>query len=209
MLPSMQGSGDAPTRLFFAIVPDEGGRARLAELAAAPAHAAGGRASAPDTLHLTVVFVGTVRAADVATVRDAGDSVTWEAHDLALDTLGAFARAGIAWAAPARAPDALARINRGLVGELAARGVATEARPYRPHVTLARLRKGARAGPVEGGPALEPFTADEVTLYRSRLSPRGARYEPLVWRVDTVVLMSSRLLSDGPRYRPIAQWTAA
>jgi 2'-5' RNA ligase len=55
-----------------------------------------------------------------------------------------------------------------------------EQRPFWPHVTLARVRKGERSGPVEDEARLEPFTASEVTLYRSRLSPRGASYEPLV-----------------------------
>jgi 2'-5' RNA ligase len=177
----MHVPGDAPTRLFFAIMPDDGVRARLADLAASTALAAGGRASAPDTLHLTVVFVGTVRADEVAAVRDAGDAVAWEAHDLALDTVGSFARAGIAWAAPTRAPDALVRIHRDLAGALAARGIAAETRPYRPHVTLAR-----RCAVVVDAP----------------IAP------PIAWRVDAAVLMSSRLLSDGPRYRPIASWPA-
>ena len=174
--------GDAPTRLFFAIMPDDGVRARLAALAESTARVAGGRASAPDTLHLTVVFVGTVASDTVAAIRDAGDAMRWEAHDLALDRLGAFARAGIAWAAPSRAPDALMRMHRGLVEALAARGIASETRPYRPHVTLVRRC----AAPVDA--PIEP---------------------PVAWRVDGVVLMSSRLLSDGPHYRPIACWPAA
>ena len=178
----MPSPDDAPTRLFFAILPDERVRARLARIAESTARAAGGRASAPDTLHLTVVFVGTVPSEDVAGIREAGDAMRWEAFDLAVDTLGAFARAGIAWAAPQRAPDPLVRMNRDLVLALAARGIETEARPYRPHVTLARRC----ATPVSA--SIDP---------------------PIAWRIDAIVLMSSRLLSDGPRYRPVAQWDAA
>ena len=181
MLPSMS-PGDAPTRLFFAILPDDGVRARLAALAHETARFTGGRASAPDTLHLTVVFVGTVPSESVDAIRAAGDAIAWEAHELSLDTLGAFPRAGIAWAAPKRPPEPLARINRDLVQALAARGVATESRPYRPHVTLARRCVAPVDAPIE---------------------------PPIAWRVDGVVLMSSRLLSDGPRYRPIAHWPAA
>lgn len=179
MLPSMS-PGDAPTRLFFAIVPDDAVRARLAALAHETARVTGGRSTAPDTLHLTVVFVGTVAAESVAAVRDAGDAIAWEAHELTLDTLGSFARAGIAWAAPKRAPETLARTNHQLVRSLAERGVPTEKRPYRPHVTLARRC---------------------VATVDAAIDP------PIAWRVDAVVLMSSRLLSEGARYEPVARWS--
>jgi 2'-5' RNA ligase len=55
-----------------------------------------------------------------------------------------------------------------------------EKRPFWPHVTLARVRKGGRAalGQTPPPPA-EPWDAAAVTLYRSRLSREGARYEPL------------------------------
>ena len=62
------------------------------------------------------------------------------------------------------------------------RGVYTpETRPFRPHVTLARLRP--RTKPPRGTTlTLEPrsFHGEAVTLYASRLHPDGARYEALV-----------------------------
>jgi 2'-5' RNA ligase len=53
-----------------------------------------------------------------------------------------------------------------------------EKRPYRPHVTLARVTRRARLRPSElpAPPSLE-FIAEQVTLFRSRLAPAGARYE--------------------------------
>ncbi len=51
---------DDKLRLFFAIVPGDTVRTRLDTLAREAAQVTGGRASAPHTLHLTVVFVGTV-----------------------------------------------------------------------------------------------------------------------------------------------------
>ena len=61
-----------------------------------------------------------------------------------------------------------------------------EERPFWPHVTLARVRKGERARPLDLEPPADEFVASEVTLYRSRLSPKGASYEALervaVWR---------------------------
>src|SRR3954454_7916382 len=54
-----------------------------------------------------------------------------------------------------------------------------EKRPFWPHVTLARVRKRERARRLDVDPPDETFEASEVTLYRSRLSPKGARYEAL------------------------------
>jgi 2'-5' RNA ligase len=55
-----------------------------------------------------------------------------------------------------------------------------EKRPFWPHVTLARVKRGQRAAPLEGPPPPpDPFEATVVTLYRSTLRPQGAVYEPL------------------------------
>ena len=56
-----------------------------------------------------------------------------------------------------------------------------ERRPWWPHVTLARVKRGERAvEPLAADPpplgAIEP---GELTLYRSTLRPQGALYEPL------------------------------
>jgi 2'-5' RNA ligase len=55
-----------------------------------------------------------------------------------------------------------------------------EKRPFWPHVTLARVRKGRRLRRLDPPPPPgEPWVATAVTLYRSRLSRAGAAYEPL------------------------------
>jgi len=77
---------------------------------------------------------------------------------------------GRASAVQAAASDALA----------AARLYRPEKRPFWPHVTFARVKRDRRATPLDADlPPGAPFTATEITLYRSLLSPQGARYEPL------------------------------
>ena len=63
----------------------------------------------------------------------------------------------------------------------AARLYRPEKRPFWPHVTFAGVKRGVRrAAPIEASPpAGDPFEASELTLYRSRLRPQGALYEPL------------------------------
>ena len=56
-----------------------------------------------------------------------------------------------------------------------------EKRPFWPHLTLARVKRGVRRAPPLGEePApSEPFEVRRLTLYRSTLRPQGALYEPL------------------------------
>lgn len=57
-----------------------------------------------------------------------------------------------------------------------------EKRPFWPHLTLARVKRGERRVaplPELPEPPREPFEAAAVTLYRSTLRPQGALYEPL------------------------------
>lgn len=59
-----------------------------------------------------------------------------------------------------------------------------EKRPFWPHMTLARVKRGVRRAPPlpDDEPPREPFAAAELTLYRSTLRPQGALYEPLARR---------------------------
>jgi RNA 2',3'-cyclic 3'-phosphodiesterase len=55
-----------------------------------------------------------------------------------------------------------------------------EQRAFRPHVTVARVRKGSRVRrAVPDPPALGPFGGAALTVFESHLSPKGARYSPM------------------------------
>jgi 2'-5' RNA ligase len=55
-------------------------------------------------------------------------------------------------------------------------------RPFWPHVTLLRFRKGKRPKAPAGPAGLDPFAPTSLTLYRSRPGPQGSRYEALEGR---------------------------
>ena len=70
------------------------------------------------------------------------------------------------------------RVSAGLA---ATGAYAPEVRPFRPHVTVGRLRRGVAAPRVvDVVPEPVAFHGSALTLFASRLSPGGARYEALV-----------------------------
>ncbi len=67
-------------------------------------------------------------------------------------------------------------------------GFPPEGRPFRPHITLGRVREGHRlpAGAMDRLESVDhgaPFLADRVVLYESRLTPEGPTYGARVEQV--------------------------
>ena len=184
-------SGAARARLFVALDLPEDVREALAAWGRAVATRDGAerrlRLIPPSALHVTLCFLGW---------RDEGQAE--EIAALALGAVPAGAPAPpLALGAPAWLPrrrprvlavdladerDALADLQACVSDALAARAAfEPEKRPFRPHVTVARVPRGARAGSraeLAPPPPLR-FPGAAVTLYRSRLSRAGAHYEPL------------------------------
>lgn len=140
-------------------------------------------------LHLTLKFYGEVPAARLdiigAAVREAGADA--EPLPLRLAELGAFpspARARVLWVG-IEAPPELELLQDRLERRSDAIGFPPEGVPYRPHVTLGRVREGQRCrlSDVEAaGEAYErvPFLATDLVLYESVPSGGRPRYEPRV-----------------------------
>lgn len=141
------------------------------------------RALAADSLHLTLAFLGWRPASDAGHVGRVALAAAAEVGELGV---------GAATWLPPRRPRVLAvdlEDPAGRLGELQARvtgalaaeaGFEPESRPFRPHVSVARVRRGER---VRADPPPDPpparFSPPALTLYRSRLSRAGAEYEPL------------------------------
>lgn len=141
------------------------------------------RLVAEDALHLTVAFLGSRDEADVPSVGAIVRRFAGRRCPLAVgDALWlAPRRPHVLTVAIADPDDALAALQSEVVAALAAdAGFVPEDRPFRAHVTVARVRRGARVRP-DALPAPPPasFRAPALTLYRSRPGPDGSRYEVL------------------------------
>ena len=141
------------------------------------------RPLAPEALHVTLAFLGWREQEEVPAITAALEGAARPVTQLSLG--------GAVWL-PRRRPrvlaveladgdGALAAVQRDLAAALAEAVAWTpERRPFFAHVTVARVRAAAKNLPDAGEPpALGPFAARAVTLFRSHMSPHGARYEAL------------------------------
>ena len=143
---------------------------------------------AADNLHITLKFLGGVEDTRLSDVADAvGAAADVRAFDVELRGLGAFptpTRPRVIWAGTADAP-AFAELAAGVDRALVALEFPPEERGFTPHVTLGRVREPRRdpalASALTAG-ATRPFgmfRVARVSLMRSDLSSRGARYTEL------------------------------
>ena len=179
-------------RLFVAVELDEAVRREAARvsraLAAALERHGTGRGVAwvaPQNLHLTLQFLGEVDPpAARAVVERLSVPVAIPPFDLALAGLGVFPPTGpprVIWAGVAEGADALVAAHGEVGRRLEGLGFPRENRPFRSHLTLGRVKAplGPRLGEVLAETALVGETrcrVDHLTLFESRLSPRGATY---------------------------------
>lgn len=151
-------------RLFFALWPDEAARRNLEALSRDVALAAAGKPVPAEKIHLTLAFLGEVDADAQGEALRAAEDAQGKAFTLALDRVGSFRRARVAWAGTSEAPLPLLDLQAALAANLAGRGFEVEEREFAAHLTL--VRKIARPLPVAAIPPIE-MRANALALVHS------------------------------------------
>ena len=150
------------------------------------------RCVAARPFHITLAFLGDVAHSDLNAVCKIADATAgrFVPFDLQLESVGAFpnpAKARVIWAGlGALGLDTLVSLQADLYQGLATIGQATDPLPFRPHVTLGRLkpRKGAEidmTAPLSRykGWNTPTFKVTEIVTFGSTLAPEGANYSTL------------------------------
>jgi 2'-5' RNA ligase len=182
-------------RLFVAVEIDPSVTRALADFSATLRRTAHDLAPAarigwvrPEQLHVTSRFIGEVDDEKAAAIAGALlQELAVPPFDLVVQGAGAFPERGaprVLWAGIAAGDEGLAAVETEVSTRLAACGISREDRPYRPHVTLARVREpaGLRSAALFERLADQRFGTSHVeaiTLFQSRTSPKGAVYTPL------------------------------
>ena len=143
--------------------------------------------SNPNRIHVTVRFIGEADESKTQAIRSAlGPTIDAPPFDVIVEGVGAFPPKGplrVVWAGLAGGRDGLLEVERA-VSQRLERLVPAEDRPYSPHLTLARVKEPAglsRAILFDGLTTRHFGTVhvDAITLFESRLSPKGATHLPL------------------------------
>jgi 2'-5' RNA ligase len=176
-------------RLFTAVELDDATRGAVTarqRVIATALRAAGDRdlrLTPPEQLHLTLVFIGNVDEASARRVEDVlVPSIAISPFTLELGACGMFPSSGrprVLWLGVSRGSEELAELHRTVSGRLDQVGVQQEDRTYHPHLTIGRWRDGGRRSARQAyaaAPWAVSTRVDHVTLFLSRLSPRGAEH---------------------------------
>ena len=139
-----------------------------------------------DKLHLTIKFLGDItpeRVGDLSLAAAQAVSAM-KPFTLAAEGCGAFPPRGeprVLWIGIEDAAGELARLYERLEEQCSIQGFTREQRPFRPHLTIARVRspqyaRRLAANHKELGFGRTEFSVSELLVIRSELGSEGSRY---------------------------------
>jgi len=163
-------------RLFFALWPEPALQEQFSKAAAAILPDGLGRPVPAANLHITLVFLGAVGAAQRVCVEDVATRACAQPFELCFDRTGYFRQPQALWFGCIRTPAELAGLVDHLARGAGECGFTAERRPYAPHLTV---RRGLASDP--GRPPLMPISwpVDRFALVESVSTPSGMQYRPL------------------------------
>jgi 2'-5' RNA ligase len=144
----------------------------------------------PEGIHVTLKFLGAVDPETLDAISQALRPVVgrFDPFDLKAQGIGGFPASRnprVIWAGLTEAEGAASRLQREIDATAAGLGFPSEDRPFKPHLTLGRVRspkgKTSLTQMIEGNAhlGLGSFRVEQVVLFRSDLRPEGAVYSRL------------------------------
>lgn len=145
----------------------------------------------PEKIHLTLKFLGNINEDDTQKVGAAifKSTADYAPISLAAKGIGAFPginRPRVLWIGIKGQIDMLIQLQKSLDDKLEEIGFPKENRPFKGHLTLARVKgrinqaKLINAIKKYGELESEPFIADNIILFKSDLKSTGAVYTKLI-----------------------------
>ena len=170
---------DDRVRAFFALWPAPETQHLMLRHARDIHRLTGGTLTRPESIHLTLAFLGEIDAARIDAARDAAARAEFKPFALSIETAGCWNHNRIAWLAPRDRPAELDALVTTLGSGLRDRGFSFEERPHSPHITIVR---------------------------KARCGRMDFAFEPIKWRVREFVLVRSQLHPEGSRYSVVGRW---
>ncbi|SPF40319.1 2'-5' RNA ligase [Syntrophobacter sp. SbD1] len=143
-----------------------------------------------DGIHLTLKFLGNVVPELIEEIKPVLARLASQTGPIHIEPAGCGAfptikAPRVIWVGLRGQIRPLAELAQRVEAEMAPLGFKPEDRPFKPHLTLGRVRGRARLQPLQQillahqDFTAQPFDAVEVVLYKSELRPDGARYTSL------------------------------
>ncbi len=147
------------------------------------------RCPSAKSLHLTLSFLGDIEESDIEGIRSVLETAAHAISPFTLETTGpgAFPASGnprVVWLGITPNPTIM-ELHRRVCGGLSSLGFHLEQRPFKPHLTLGRVRGRSGVSRLRhwidrnSGGSSVAFPVESLALYQSLLQPTGASYRPL------------------------------
>ncbi|MBE3557996.1 MAG: RNA 2',3'-cyclic phosphodiesterase [Ktedonobacteraceae bacterium] len=184
------------TRTFIALEMHQAAQRHLAEIIQRAARALPTlRWVDPAGIHLTLAFLGELTDEQLAQAMQAAEitaerSGAFSYRHTQLGIFGSPRQPRVIWMGIEEPSGSLLQLHRTLSRELKLRGFALEARPFSPHLTLARVKN--------------PLLPEELQALQWLLS--GKHFDaasPASYQVEHITVMKSELSRAGVRYTPL------
>jgi 2'-5' RNA ligase len=139
-----------------------------------------------ENIHLTVKFFGQVALSDIPKISAALEKATQQVtpFEISIGGVGVFPKPShprVIWIGVNDESRELQKLHRLVEDECGSAGFPKEDRAFKPHLTIARLRKPEGARELAERHLTLPFepislAVNELILFRSELSPKGSKY---------------------------------
>ncbi len=178
-------------RLFVGCELEDEVRVRLAEIARHAGPSLNGfRWVAPEAMHVTIKFLGEVEDSLVGEVKSVLEEPLADVpeFEVSLEGLGCFPSRGVPrvlWVGILQGAEDMIALDKIVESALEPVGFEREKRPFSPHITLARVKRGVRPrriGDLMKESSAAAFGSQKVryvSLIQSVLRPEGAVYTPV------------------------------
>lgn len=144
----------------------------------------------PGSIHLTLKFLGDINREESVSVCKAVEKIAaeYEKFDLQVEGVGCFGskkKPRVLWSGCSEGSEQLKKLQSTLEEELEKSGWAKDKRDFSPHLTLCRIKSGkagkklAKIPDEYEGWRLGKISVDELVVYESELTPKGAVYTAL------------------------------
>lgn len=144
----------------------------------------------PEGIHLTLKFLGSISLEDVEKLTSAITPVVaaWVPFELRIFSLGCFPSSRnprVLWLGVDRGGAEVLSLQEAIENKAAEVGFLSETKPFKPHLTLGRVRSAKGMNPLiqamekHKDAEIGSFRVKEVHLFQSELKPSGAVHTKL------------------------------